>query len=128
MNMPTPRWTPTFALPGVSAAVDIFNTTTSFPNRPGRLQQGGIDRIIITIENSHAGTLVAHWSEDGGTTWYQYDSQSLGAGSSTASSGPYDYYVKPYRDWKAVFTNGGDAQTTFKVSIVGHLNNQAAAT
>lgn len=92
----------------------LFDSTVTFGNG---LRQHDITRIIFTLQNSHAGTLNAYWSANGGTTWNLYDAQVPGVPAAGASSGPFDYLVDPYADWKLEWVNGGSAQTTWRTAL-----------
>lgn len=95
----------------------LFDTTVTFTGG-GLTRVRGITRVTIVIQNDQAGTLKAYWSNDKGTNWDQYDSQTVAIPAAGASSGPYDYDVAPFDDFKLVWTNGGSAQTTWRVQIV----------
>ncbi len=94
----------------------LFASTTCFSN--STLRAHDINRITFTVVNDHTGTLKAYYSQDKGTTWTQYDSQAVGIPVSGKVSGPFDYLVDPFPDWKLVWTNGGTAQATWLPALV----------
>lgn len=102
----------------------LFDSTVSFP---GGLQAFDISRIIFAINSSGTGTLKAYFSMDKGTNWTLYNQQSVAAYSSPTAAGPYDYAVDLYPDWRLIWTNGGSAQTTWRVSLVGIRNYHGPA-
>lgn len=79
----------------------------------GWIWSHSINRIEFTVQNSQAGTLNAYWSKDGGVTWNEYDTRAVAIPASNTSSGPFDYLVDPYKDWKLAWVNGGVSQATW---------------
>jgi hypothetical protein len=98
----------------------LFDSTVCF-GVPGKksttLKVHDITRIVFSVKNSQAGTLTASFSKDSGTTWTAYDVRAVAAAAANTISGPYDYLVDPYPDWKLVWTNGGSAQATWIATI-----------
>lgn len=103
----------------------LFDSTVCFS---GGLSSHDVSRVIFGVNNSQAGTRKAYFSQDSGTTWNLYDSTAVVAASAGAMSGPFDYLVDPYRDFKLVWTNGGVAQATWIPSLVLIRNFHGAAT
>lgn len=103
----------------------LFDSTVCFP---GGLRAFDVSRIIFAVNSNAAGTLKAYFSTDKGANWTLYNQQSVAAYSSPTAAGPYDYAVDLYLDWKLVWTNGGTAQTTWRVSLTGIRNYHGAAT
>jgi len=101
----------------------VFDSTVTFgaPNQSNSksttLKAHDITRIIFSVKNSQAGTLTAYFSKDSGTTWTAYDVQAVAIAAANTISGPFDYLVDPYPDWKLVWTNGGVAQATWIPTI-----------
>lgn len=106
------RVTYTGGLPTGSNTSNLINTTL-MNSRPFML---GFKRAQLSIKHDQAGTLKAYWSNDGGTTWYQfYDSGSIAAPTYTTDK---DIYIEGHRDFKLDWVNGGVNQGTFVVSLV----------
>jgi hypothetical protein len=76
----------------------------------------GTRRVMVTIKNSHAGTLKEYRSTDKGATWTQISETAVAAPAASASN-TYKYHVSQFNDWKLDWVNGGSAQTTFTVDI-----------
>lgn len=90
----------------------MFNSVTLFGKQ--RLRSMSVSRVTFTLKNSHLGTLKAYMSKDGGTTWYQVGGDiAVPAAAATDVSGPYDFLVDTYWDFKLDWVNGGSAQTTW---------------
>jgi hypothetical protein len=104
----------------------LLDTTLAFGK--GMLRPLGISRITFGVNNSQAGTRKAYWSKDGGTTWNLYDSTAVTAASAGAMSGPFDYLVDTYPDFKLVWTNGGSAQTTWIPTLTAIRGDRASGT
>lgn len=103
------------ALPTAASTVNFFDTTQTGVR--GFLALARANRFEITIQNDQALTLKAYWSDDFGTNWNQYDSQSVAIPSANNSSGPYDYLIDEYKDWKLDGLIGGSNETTFRVNM-----------
>lgn len=103
----------------------LFDTTVAAPMR-GFFQLAGIKRFVISIAHSHAGTLKAYWSSDGGTNWRLYHTQAVAA-PAAGDTTDRDYFVGNYRDWKLVWTNGGSAQNPWAVLLSGDTERSVAA-
>jgi hypothetical protein len=104
----------------------LLDTTLAFGK--GQIRVLGINRITFSVNNSQAGTRKAYFSKDGGTTWNLFDSTAVTAASAGAMSGPFDYLVDTYRDFKLVWTNGGSAQTTWIPTLVAIVGDRASGT
>lgn len=104
---------------------ELFNSTTALS---GTLAAHDISRIQFSINSNQTGTLKAYFSVDKGANWTLYNQQSVAAYSSPNAAGPYDYLVDTYPDWKLVWTNGGSAQTTWRVAISMIRGYHGAAT
>lgn len=105
--------------PTDSDTTTLFNSETSWGLNC--LSALDVKRISFGVRNSHAGTLKAYEKSDG-TNWRQFDSQSVGAAASTAISGPYDYLIDTYKNFKLDWVNGGTTQTTWDPVMHGHEN------
>ena len=101
-----PHYNLTIAAPTGSADTVIFDTTVHFGGG-GMIPLMGVERIAFTAEHDQAGTLKAYRSTNKGTTWDLYDERAVAVSSGTEISGPFDYVVNTYQDWKLVWTNGG---------------------
>lgn len=110
------------ALPGISATVVIFDSTAAFG--PKQLRHVPLARISFAVMNSHTGTLKASRSSNGGTNWDVFDSRAVTVPASNTISGPYDYLIDTYEDFKLEFVNDGTAQTTWRPELKGHENRQ----
>lgn len=103
----------------------LFDSTVAFT---GGIPSHNLTRLIFTLQNDQAGTLKAKWSANRGTTWNQYDSQSVGIPAASTSSGPFDYDITPFVDFQLVWTNGGVAQTIWRTAMVLTRNLRTPAT
>lgn len=103
----------------------LFDSTVTFS---GGLRAHDISRITFSLNNVASGTRKAAWSADGGTTWNEYDSTAVTAAVAPAMSGPFDYLVDTYKDWRLRWTNGGSAQTTWIPEIVLIRGDRASGT
>lgn len=113
------------ALPTGASVVVLFasappsaDVAGAFPFGNG-FQALGIRRIMISMDNSQAGTLKAYQSKDRGATWSRVDADIAVAAAAANSENIYDFLVEQYADWKVEWTNGGVDQTVFHVNIVG---------
>lgn len=97
-----------------SSDYTLFDSTVAFT---GGLPAHSINRLTFSVNNSQTGTRKAYFSTDGGTNWNLYDSTAVTAASAGAMSGPFDYLVDTYKDFKLVWTNGGSAQATWRPTI-----------
>lgn len=118
-----------FAVGGGTPGADsndyiLFESATALT---GTLAAHDITRIIFAVNSNQAGTLKAYFSVDKGANYTLYSSTAVAAYSSPAAAGPYDFAVDLYPDFKLVWTNGGSAQTTWRVSIRGVRNYHGAA-
>jgi len=107
----------------------LFSTLTAWPGGQG-FSQHDINRVTFTVVNDHTGTLKAYYSQNKGVTFTLYSSTSVGIPASGAISGPYDFPVDAFPDWKLVWTNGGSAQGTWlpAMSLIRGQRAQAAVT
>lgn len=103
----------------------LFDSTTAFT---GTLAAHDISRITFGVNNSQAGTRKAYWSADKGTTWNLYDSTAVTAASAGAMSGPFDYLVDTYPDFRLIWTNGGVAQATWIPTLTAIRSARASGT
>jgi hypothetical protein len=103
------------ALPGAGATIILFQTPDTGVRNFLALASAG--RFQIVLQNDQALTLRAYWSDDFGVTWNQYNSQSVAIPAASTSSGPYDYDISAFRDWKIDMLNGGSNQTTFRINM-----------
>lgn len=111
--------------PGADSNVYImFDSTVTFgvgvdgDPRNQTLIAHSISRVIFSVENSHAGTLRAYRSINKGTNWDQVTGDlAVAAAGATDISGPYDYLVDPYADFRLSWVNGGSAQTTWRAAV-----------
>jgi hypothetical protein len=90
------------------------------------LPMTGIKRVTFEVFHNQAGTLKAYKSIDGGVTYDLYDTQGVAIPGAGTISGPFDYDIAPFSDWKLVWTNGGSAQTTWRPSLKGHTDRVPA--
>lgn len=118
MSQPASIITYSGSTPGAdSNTYPIWSSVTALGK--GMLGPHGIKRVVVSLKNIAAGaggTLNGYWSANGGTTWNQYDSQTVSDATSTATN-TYDYDVARYRDFKVDWVNAGTAQSTWLVTI-----------
>jgi hypothetical protein len=106
-----------------------FGTGTAGDPRNQTLQAHCISRVIFGLDNSHLGTLKAFRSNDKGTNWKQIGGDiSVAAASSTDISGPYDFLVDTYSDFRITWVNGGSAQTTWRPEVTAVRGDRASGT
>lgn len=87
----------------------------------------GIRRVSFGSKNSHPYTLKEYASSDGGVTWYQVRGDVVvGASAATDISGPYDYPIDMYVDWKLELVNSGTTQSPWAPHLVGHSDRVKA--
>lgn len=99
----------------------LFDTTTAFGTGVFQNLNRYVKRISFAVNNSHAFTLLAQRSTNGGTTWTTYSSTAIaGAPAANTITGPYDFLVDTYQDWRLRVTNGGTTQTTWTPEMHGH--------
>lgn len=107
---------PTVAFPSTAptgaGTTVLFDSTTV--GAGWFLRHVNANRYEVVIQNDQAGTIKGYWSANGGTTWNQYDSQTVAIPAAGASSGPYDYHLDAFKDFKAEWVNGGSNQTTWR--------------
>ncbi len=111
-----PMFNLTIATPADAADTTIFDTTVNLGGAR-MLPLSGIKRISFTVKNDQAATLKAYESANGGTTWDQYQAITVAIPGASATSGPYDFLVDTFQDWKLVWTNGGVTQTVFRYVV-----------
>jgi hypothetical protein len=110
---------------GDSADYVLFDSTSAFS---GGLRAHDISRITFSVNNSQTGTRKAYFSTDRGVNWNLYDSTAVTAAASPAMSGPFDYLVDTYIDWRLIWTNGGTLQGTWRPTIVLICGDRASGT
>lgn len=98
--------------PTGSATTVIFDSTTV--GSGWFLRHVGANRFETVIQNDQTGTLKAYWSDNKGTNWNQYDSQAVAIPAANTSSGPYDYHLDAFKDFKLEWVNGGTNQATWR--------------
>jgi len=113
----------------------MFDSTVSFaaPNHSDGKSTGlrthNISRVSFGVENSHAGTLKAYRSIDKGTNWDQVGNDiTVAAAGATDISGPYDFLVDTYSDFRISWVNGGSAQTTWRAEVNAVCGDRASGT
>lgn len=113
-----PKYTGT-ALPTGATTVVIF-TTVQAGFGANWFASHGLNRLLMSVNNSQAGTLNAYESSDRGANWVKIDTLAVAAASANTER-INDYLVEQYQDWKLEWVNGGVDQTVFAVnlSIVG---------
>jgi hypothetical protein len=117
------------ATPGADSSVYVmFNSVVTF-QAGGMLRPRGVSRVTFSVENSQAGTLKAYRSVDKGTNWDQVGGDVVvGIASAKDISGPYDYLVDTYSDFKLEWTNGGAAQATWRPEVTMIVGDRASGT
>lgn len=111
--------------PGADANTYVlFDSPTAFGAKV--MRSLGVSRIIFGVKNSQAGTLNASRSIDGGVTWTVYDTRAVAIAAANTISGPFDYLVDTYKDWKLEWVNGGVAQGTWLPEMTGICGDRAS--
>jgi hypothetical protein len=114
--------------PGADSNTYIMFDSTTWPLAAGNLQLWAT-RIKFGVENSHLGTLKAYHSIDKGTNWDQVGGDiAVAAAAATDISGPYDYLVDTYKDFRLSWVNGGSAQTTWRPVLTITRGDRASGT
>lgn len=111
-----PHFNLTHATPTGSNDVTLFDSTVQFGGG-GMIPLMGIERIAFTAEHDQAFTLKAYRSTNKGVSWDEYDRRAVSAPAANNISGPFDYVVNTYQDWKLVLTNGGVDQGLWRPEI-----------
>lgn len=102
--------------------VTLFDSTTAFGVK--QIRHLPVKRISFAVYHDQAGTLVAQRSINGGTTWTTYDSRAVAAPAANNISGPFDYLIDTFEDWRLRWTNGGVTQGTWLPELHGHENRE----
>lgn len=112
----------TKALPTYSGAVPGADSTEytlyqSNTNQQRYVRGYSFEWYHLVLNHSHAGTLKAYLSNDQGATWTQFDQRTCNPGASAVTS-PTVFWanVSAVKDLKVTWTNGGSAQTTWRVN------------
>jgi hypothetical protein len=79
-----------------------------------------VKRISFNTMNDQAGTLNASRAVRGSTTYDIYMSIAVGIPAANNISGPYDFLIDTYWNWKLVWVNGGSNQTVWRPEMHGH--------
>jgi len=96
---------------GDAATTTIFDTTAA----QGAKRYGDARRrAIVSMLNSHSGTLLAQVSTDGGATWRAHYSEAIAANTVTAYRA---IRLDGFQDLRIQWTNGGTAQNPFVVTV-----------
>ena len=111
------------ALPGSSATVVLFDSTqmtnaesaSSYNSFAHWLAMTGLRWLKYSIWNSHSGTVNFYESDDGGTNWRRFQSDTIAASPTDAAT--ESRLVEGKRDIKVEFVNDGTAQTVFDVHL-----------
>lgn len=91
------------------------DASTQNANRDGGcgaclFQNTHTDKIVLSLNNSQAGTLNEYYSVDRGANWRQVSTEAIvipTAGFTTER----EFLVETYPDWKLEWVNGGVAQS-----------------
>lgn len=106
---------------GDAATTTIFDTTAA----QGAKRYGDARRrAIVSMLNSHSGTLLAQVSTDGGATWRAHYSEAIAANTVTAYRA---IRLDGFQDLRIQWTNGGTAQNPFVVTVSLDDGNGAVA-
>lgn len=100
----------------------LFDSTSAFG--VGRMRHLPVARVSFGVNNDQAFTLLAQESIDGGTTWRTFSSTAVAIPAANTVSGPYDFLVDIYHEFRLRVTNGGVTQTTWEPWMKGHENRQ----
>lgn len=92
----------------------LFDSQTAFGTYA--LPQMGWKRAILTLNNSHSGTIKAYCLSLGDSAYKQYDTVAWGA-PATGEINQYDTDIAGFAAVKLTWTNGGSAQTTWAPGI-----------
>ncbi len=99
-------------LPTGSATTTLIDTFVALMGTV--LAAADAKRIVFAVKNSHAGTLKVYKSDDGSTYRQIFGDIAVAASAATDVSGPYDWFVEPYKYVKVDWVNGGTNQTTWE--------------
>ncbi len=111
-------------LPTGSATTTLIDTFVALMGTV--LAAADVKRIVFAVKNSHAGTLKVYESDDGSTYRQIFGDIAVGASAATDVSGPYDWFVEPYKFVKIDWVNGGTNQTTWEPSMQFESQRMAA--
>ncbi len=107
----------TGATPGAdSATYTLFSTVTKFPGKY-YCASDCLPRLVLSLQNSQAGTLKGYRSNDRGVTWVQVFPDTAIAAAAAGSINFYDFFIAEYADFKLDWTNGGNAQATWNIDM-----------
>lgn len=108
------------ALPEDTDTELLWSTVDSLFTDGGAGRYLGLAWFVAAIWNSHAGTVNAYFSNDKGTTWRLFQTETysaLGADSNAAAANIAEFYIEPYEHVKFEWVNGGDTQTIFDPAL-----------
>lgn len=105
----------TAATPGNdSNEYTLFDSTVVFGG--GLLPERGINRGQFAVNNTQAGSLKSYASPDKGVTW-NLNSTTPVAANGGITTGPYDFAISGFVDWKLTWVNGGVAQNPWQPTL-----------
>lgn len=110
-------FTYTGTTPGADSNDYTLFDSTSLPAGV-TLHHLGFKRLVLVIDNSHAGTVKAYRKRRSSSTWLHCDTYVVPA-RVNGSQNTKDYICIGDEDVKLVWTNGGSAQTTWVVDVEG---------
>jgi len=118
----------TTVAPGADSDVyPIFNSAANFNGLSLRGER--VSRVQFAVEHSHAATLRAYMSTNGGTNWDQVEEDEVvGVPAAGDIGGPWSFLVDTYRDFKLDWVNGGSAQTSWRPTVTLIIGDHASAT
>lgn len=85
----------------------------------------GSHKLVVSLSNSHGGTLKFYVSADRGTTWTQTTGSITVAAPAAGTTNDYEFLIEHLPDFKLEFTNGGTAQSPWVVLM--QLESQRAS-
>lgn len=104
--------------PGADAnTYTLFDSTALGMGAGAVANMLGAERLLLRLQNSHSGTLFAEESPDGGITWNQVYPNTAVAAPAAGATNDYDFLIDAYKDFRVRWTNGGSAQTTWRLRM-----------
>lgn len=107
-------------VPTGANTITLFSSVTAFGAK--QIRHLPIRRVSFYAEHDQNFTLLAEVSSDGGTNWDVYESRTVNAPAANNISGPFDYLIDGFEDFRLRLTNGGSDQTTWRPTLRGHEN------
>lgn len=104
--------------PGANSASYLLLDTTALTGaiqEHNEREERGIVRYLLSLKNSHLGTLKGYGSPDGGVNWYQFLERAVPP-ATVRRTNDFSVRIDHHKDVKFEWVNGGSAQTTWYVA------------